>query len=619
METNSVLQQYGDFIQQIIFTLPPGVLIPLFFAFLIAITKGTNAKRIRLLALIGTVIPVLWFILIAIQFRWTGGIGDQYIGVSSWFDQIGLKFSFAADSVSMLLVGLTVLLGPICVLASTTAITERLKTYYCWLLILQGAMTGVFIARDIILFYTFFEFTLVPLYILINLFGSSPANRKAAATKFFLYTFTGSVIALAGLLYVAWQHKTASLHNAWSFDMGVLASTAHKMTFTEQCWVFWALLAGFAIKVPLFPVHTWLPQAHTEAPTAGSVILAGVLLKLGTYGIFKFVLGFCPAACTFYAPTLAVLSIIGIVYAGLICWVQTDVKKLVAYSSVSHLGYCVLGLFALNAVGISGSILYMINHGLSTGALFLLIGMVYERYHTRSLKELGGLARIMPIWASFMVFFTMASVGLPGLNGFVSELFCTLGAFQAGGVSFDHGVKLLPGATWGTLGPWYAVAAGTGVIITAMYLLYMLGIIVWGPLNVPGGHGHGHAHDAAHDSHAKLPTDLCAREIGLLLPLAALCLILGLFPGPILRTLEDPADNVARFIQTHGRDRLQKDDPRLTPANDAENAGAPIRPPIIHGPSSEGRSARPSTLRTTTPPTTPAPKSDASPKPEGSH
>ncbi len=542
-------------LMQLPYSLSVGILIPLVFAALIAVSPANNGKRIRALALIGTLIPILWYGLQFAIFDWARGNFDVNSGTTSWFPQIGLKFSFGMDTISMLLVGLTVLLGPICVLCSYTAITERLKTYYSWLLILQAAMTGVFLARDLILFYTFFEFTLVPLYILINLYGST--NRKQAATKFFLFTFTGSIIALTGLLYVAFQHQNAT--HIWSFDIKVLEQYAHTMSFHEQKWVFWALLAGFAVKVPLFPVHTWLPLAHTEAPTAGSVILAGVLLKLGTYGILRFVLGFCPAACTYYAPTLAVLSIIGIVYAGLICWVQTDVKKLVAYSSVSHLGYCVLGLFALNSVGISGSILYMINHGLSTGALFLLIGMMYERYHTRSLKEIGGLAHVMPVWASFMVFFAMASVGLPGLNGFISELFCMLGTFQASGLHWKTGVGLevLPGATWGELGPWFALAAGSGVIITAMYLLYMLGKIVWGPLMEPGGHDHGLAHGAAHpagsESQPTLPKDLSRREISILLPLAILCLVLGVYPTPILRVLELPAQTITENINKYGR------------------------------------------------------------------
>ncbi len=450
----------------------------------------------------------------------------------------------------MLLIGLTLLLGPICVIASTSAITERVKTYYAWLLVLQAAMTGVFAARDLILFYTCFEFTLVPMFVLISLYGST--NRKKAAIKFFLFTFTGSVIALAGFVFVAWKNSQIPEH-AWTFDIATLSETARTLPPHTQAWVLLALMLGFAVKVPLFPVHTWLPLAHTEAPTAGSVILAGVLLKLGTYGIFRFVLPFTPEAVVEYAPAIAVLSIIGIIYAGLICWVQTDVKKLVAYSSVAHLGFCVLGLFALNHIGVTGSVLYMINHGLSTGALFLLIGMIYERYHTRSMKELGGLASKMPVWATFMVFFTMASVGLPGLNGFVSEFLCLIGAFQASnawgsatGMTADGKLDVglwgsggmgpdgVPGATHGSLGPWVAAIAATGMIVAAMYLLYMLGKIVWGPLVEPAGHGHD-SHDEAHST---LPRDLNAREIGVLVPLAILCILLGVYPKPVLEVIQ---------------------------------------------------------------------------------
>jgi NADH-quinone oxidoreductase subunit M len=312
------------------------------------------------------------------------------------------------------------------------------------------------------------------------------------------------------------------------------------MSFKEQSWVLLALMAGFSVKVPLFPLHTWLPLAHTEAPTAGSVILAGVLLKLGTYGIYRFAIPFAPQAAVAYAPYIAILAIIGIIYAGLICWVQTDVKKLVAYSSVAHLGFCVLGLFAFNVTGLTGAVLYMINHGLSTGALFLLIGMVYERYHTRSLKELGGLAGRMPVWATFMVFFTMASVGLPGLNGFISEFLCILGTFQAGAYEAPR-----PGVLGANLGIWYAFAAGTGMIIAAMYLLLMLGKIVWGPLLEPHAHDE-HAHPAAaHADPGALPTDLNNREIGILIPLAIACLVLGLYPGPVIDGLRGPTSLMA--------------------------------------------------------------------------
>lgn len=539
--------------------LPALILIPLLAGLVIAFAPEAMAKFI---ATVASLLAVAVYVLAAVQFpHWNTGF--VAFGVSlDWFTALGLRADMAVDSVSMLLIGLTVLLGPICVIGSYTAIKDRLRTYYAWLMILQAAMTGVFCARDMILFYIFFEFTLVPMYVLINLYGST--NRKAAATKFFLFTFTGSIIALAGLVYVAYRHATMN-SVPWTFDFATLANTCRRLSTPEQAMVFGALLCGFAVKVPLFPVHTWLPLAHTEAPTAGSVVLAGVLLKLGTYGIYRFALAFCPTAAIHYAPVLAVICIIGILYAGLICWVQTDVKKLVAYSSVSHLGFCVLGLFALNGIGLSGSILYMLNHGLSTGALFLMIGMIYERYHTRSMRELGGLAKKMPVWATFMVIFTMASVGLPGTNGFISEFMCLLGAFEAGGVKwpmFDGtpgvGGQLLaayPGATYGNLGPWFAFIAGTGMIVTAMYLLYMLGRIVWGPLLEPHGHGgsggHGHGdHGDAQETHGALPRDLSAREIGLLVPLAALCIGIGLFPGPLLKTLEAPTRNTVAIIDS---------------------------------------------------------------------
>jgi NADH-quinone oxidoreductase subunit M len=522
------------------------ILTPIVFALLIAARPTRDAKQ---LALIGTLVPVVLVLVALWDFDWTLSSRIQLEESIPWFSSLGgvqhgensiggVSLSVGVDSVSLMLIALTVLLGPICVIGSFTAITERVKTYYVWLVALQGAMTAVFAARDLVLFYIAFEFTLIPMWILISLWGST--NRKKAATKFFLYTFTGSMIALAGLIYVAWKASLVLGH--WTFDIGALQQIARQMSPSEQGWVLFALLAGFAVKVPLFPVHTWLPLAHTEAPTAGSVILAGVLLKLGTYGIYRFALPFCPAACWHYAPAIAVLSIIGIVYAGLICWVQNDVKKLVAYSSVAHLGFCILGMFAFNVNGLSGSVLYMLNHGLSTGALFLMIGMIYERYHTRSMKELGGLAARMPVWATFMVFFTLASVGLPGLNGFVSEFLCLLGAFQS-----NTGVVGGPGATPGMLGPWYAAIAGVGMIIAAMYLLLMLGNIVWGPLVEPHGHGNDHGHDdAAHGS--GLPRDLSRREIGILIPLAIGCIALGVWPQPLLDALHDPVTETAQAV-----------------------------------------------------------------------
>ncbi len=502
------------------------IVIPLLSALAIAFAPKANA---RVIATMSSVICLAVGVLMAWQFRW-GDSGEMQFGWSmDVLPELGISMSLGVDSIALWLIELTLLLAPICVIGSFSAIKDNQKTYYAWLTALQAALIGVFAARDLAFFYVSFEFTLIPMWVLIHLFGST--NRKKAATKFFLFTFTGSVIALAGLVYVAWFN--AGMMGGWSFDIAELQQAARRMNGTQQGWVLLAMMAGFAVKVPLFPVHTWLPLAHTEAPTAGSVVLAGVLLKLGTYAIFRFVLAFVPDAVVAYAVPIAVLAIIGIIYTGLICWVQRDVKKLVAYSSVSHLGFCVLGLFAINSVGVSGSVMYMINHGLSTGALFLCIGMMYERYHTRSMDEVGGLANKMPVWAFFMVFFTLASVGLPGLNGFVSEFLCLLGTFQSGAGSMGVG------GTVGSLGPWFAAVAGTGMVIAAIYLLYMVGKIVFGELREPADY---HVHET-------LPIDLNGREIGVLVPLAIGCVVLGVLPTPVLRTIEQPVNQLVQTLE----------------------------------------------------------------------
>ncbi|TDJ55151.1 MAG: NADH-quinone oxidoreductase subunit M [Planctomycetota bacterium] len=508
--------------------------IPLAGAVVIMIAPARQAKWI---ALVATTVTFVLSVILAVAFEhWhDGGFGLAGVIPGLGIESIGIRFSFGVDSVSLLLVLLTTLLMPLCVWGSFSAITERVKEYYGWLLVIEAAMIGVFVARDLIFFYICFEVTLIPMYFLIAIWGSS--DRARACTKFFIYTFTGSLIALAGLLYVAWQYAEINAtfdpqgvaQLSWTFDIAELSSfAAARLNPTEQGWVLLALLAGFAVKVPLFPVHTWLPLAHTEAPAAGSVILAGVLLKLGTYGLYRFVLPMVPDAVVEYAPVIAVISIIGIIYAALICWVQSDLKRLVAFSSISHLGFCVLGLMALNPLGAQGAVLYMINHGLSTGALFFLIGMIYERYHTRDMARIGGLAARMPVWAFFMVFFTLASVGLPGLNGFVSEFLCLIGTFTA---TADVATAAYPGR----LGPWYAVAAGAGMILAAMYLLMMVGKVVFGPLREPS------VQDAAHGT--RLPADLSWREIGVLLPLAVLCVYLGFQPSPIIGAAEGSIEN----------------------------------------------------------------------------
>ncbi len=507
------------------------LLIPILTA---VVTGFVSARRVQAVAFVGTLAALLWSLNLASNFNFAQGAAFQFETRAEWVPQLGLTFSLGIDAVSLVLILLTTFLMPLVVLASASSVMHRRHEYYNWLLVLQTAMMGVFAARDLILFYTCFEFTLLPMYFLIARYGGT--NRARASIVFFLYTFTGSIITLAGLVFVAWFNWR--LTGAWTFDIAALTSAAASMSPSQQGWVLLALLCGFAVKVPLFPVHTWLPLAHTEAPTAGSVILAAVLLKLGTYGLFRFALPMCPEAMLAWSPAIAILCIIGIIYGALICWVQRDMKRLIAYSSVSHLGFCVLGLVALNHVGISGSVAYMVNHGLSTGALFLCIGMIYERYHTRSLDELGGLARRLPIWTFFMVFFIMSSVGLPGLNGFIGEFLSLVGTFASGQDSPTLGSQA------GALGPWYAAAAGTGMILAAIYLLYLAGRLLFGPLRLPDPSlvAHGHA------SHEPLPRDLNAREILTLAPIAIACVVLGIRPNLLLDAIDGPVQSTAAIF-----------------------------------------------------------------------
>ncbi len=420
-----------------------------------------------------------------------------------------LRYHVGLDAISMPLTVLTGLLVPLSIWASFTAIRTRVKEYYAWLLALTAGMFGVFAARDLLLFYIFFEFTLVPLYFLIGIWGGP--QRRYAANKFFLFTFVGSMLTFAGILYLGVRAAALNLDSVVRFDLNLL-STLTGLSAAEQSWLFLALFAGFAIKVPFFPLHTWLPLAHTEAPTAGSVLLAGVLLKLGTYGFLRFSLPLVPAGSVAWAPLMGVLAVAGIIYGALCCWVQRDVKKLVAYSSVSHLGFCMLGMFSLVPVGLSGSVLYMVNHGLSTGALFLVVGMLYERYHTRDLDEIGGLARKMPIMAAFFMLFVLSSIGLPGLNGFISEFTVLFAAFNSD-----------------ILGRWYGVLGATGILLGAIYMLYATGKVLFGPVREP---------EHTPDLSAGLTRDLTPREIGILAPLAFCVILLGVAPRLITDTLD---------------------------------------------------------------------------------
>ena len=486
-----------------------------------------------------SIVTLLLGICLTVQLDWSGG-GELKWGFDGdnpfYLESINFGLKLGADAISMWLILLTVGLMPLSIAASFQSITDRQKQYYAWMLALLAAMLGVFVARDLLLFYVFFELTLVPMFFIIGIWGGP--ERRYAAGKFFLFTFAGSVFTLAGIIFLG-------LTNPGGFDLDSAVRYAQtELPSQARWWLLMAFLAGFAVKVPLFPVHTWLPPAHTEAPTTGSVILAGVLLKLGTYGLLKLAVPVAsPDAVRDIAPFIGLLCLVGIIYGALVAWVQTDVKKLVAYSSVSHLGFCVLGLFALNVIGVQGSVLYMINHGISTGALFLLVGMFYDRYHTRDIDQLSGLARVMPVWAFFMILFTLSSIGLPGLNGFVSEFLTILGAFTS-----SH------------LGIAYGVLAATGIVLGAIYMLHMAARIVWGPLKTPDAHGHEHDdddhagakraadHRSASPDSARLPKDLNAREIALLVPLALAAVILGVYPNIVLKTIEKPVEAITQAI-----------------------------------------------------------------------
>lgn len=461
----------------------------------------------------------------------------HWFGDTDSLAPVHLQYHVGVDGISLPLLLLTAFLTPLAIWGSFTGIQDRCREYYSLMLLLHGAMLGVFCARDLLLFYIFFEFTLVPLYFLIGIWGGS--QRTKAANMFFIYTLTGSMLTFAGVLYLGWKASLLPLGvektYEFSFDLDRLydLAAAGHLSLDIQWWLFLAFFAGFAIKVPLFPMHTWLPLAHTEAPTAGSVMLAAVLLKLGTYGFMRLSVPMLPEASVALAPFVSILAIIGIIYGALAAWVQDDVKKLVAYSSVSHLGFCLLGMFSLKMAGLQGSLLYMVNHGLSTGALFLIVGMIYERYHTREFAKIGGLARKMPVMTFFLIVFTMSSIGLPGTNGFISEFLVLLGTFNSS--------KAEAGSPAGPLGMWYAIPAASGILLGAIYMLHMARCVLFGPLKEPG---HGF------DSSTGLTQDLTRREIGILVPIAAACILIGVYPR-VVTDITAPALQTQVLTRAH--------------------------------------------------------------------
>jgi NADH-quinone oxidoreductase subunit M len=427
-----------------------------------------------------------------------------WIRIANWT----IEYHMGVDGLSILLVLLTTFLTPISILSTWSAVEERVKEFMAFFLLLEVGMVGVFLAMDLFLFYIFWEFTLVPMYFLIGIWGGS--RRMYAAIKFFLYTMAGSILMLLAILWLGLRGGTFSVPDLIA-QGGILANI--------QIWLFLAFAAAFAIKVPMWPLHSWLPDAHVEAPTAGSVILAGVLLKMGTYGFLRFNLTLFPEAAVRFAPWMALLAVIGILYGAAVSYAQKDVKKLVAYSSVSHLGFVMLGLFALNDQGIQGGILQMVNHGLSTGALFLIVGMIYERRHTRDMDAFGGLWKIMPVYGAITLIVTLSSMGLPGLNGFVGEFTILLGSFGSESIG----------------SPWYAGFAALGVILAAIYMLYMFQKLFLGPLD---------------KEENKSLKDLNFREIVTLLPILLFILWIGLYPKPFFSLMAPSVEKITAALQT---------------------------------------------------------------------
>ena len=482
------------------------VLLPAAGALVVAMIPESRRDLLMPVTAALSALPLAAALWILWEFE-AGEAGFQFSQRVLWFGPLDISWNVGIDGISLLLVVLTAIMFPVSILASAS-ITKNVKMYMVLMLVLETGLLGVFLALDLLLFFVFFEVTLVPMYLLIGIWGSE--NRVYAAVKFVLYTAFGSALMLGGIIWMA--VVVGPQVGGTTFDFAKLLEA--DLSSGTQWWLFLAFAAAFAIKVPLFPLHTWLPDAHTEAPTAASVLLAGVLLKLGAYGFLRFNLTLFPDAAVRAAPWIAGLAVIGIIYGAAVAIVQPDLKRLIAYSSVSHLGFIVLGTFALTTQGLQGSVIQMVNHGLATGALFLLVGMIYERRHTRQISEYGGLARVMPVFAGFFLFMAFASIGLPGLNGFIGEFKVLLGSF----------LDL----------PVHAIVASFGVVLAAIYMLWAYERVFNGPVTKPENEN---------------LLDLNFREIAILVPLAALIVFLGVYPKPALDRIEPSVEAILERIE----------------------------------------------------------------------
>jgi NADH-quinone oxidoreductase subunit M len=470
--------------------------LPLLGAAIIAFLPRGNSGRIRMVALVVSLLTFL--VTLALLFGFNGsGSGFQFEEVHAWIASPPIQYHLGVDGLSLILIVLTGFLTPLCVLVSWTGITERTKEFHLFLLALEAGTIGVFVSLDLFLFFVFWEVMLIPMYFLIGIWGHG--RKVYAAVKFILYTMAGSALMLVGIIFL--YERTGTFD--YTQILASLSNGSLPLTHTTESLLFWAFLVAFAIKVPLFPLHTWLPDAHTEAPTAGSVMLAGVLLKMGTYGMLRFCLPLFPGASREFAGLVSALAVIGIIYGALVSMVQPDLKRLVAYSSVAHLGFVVLGIFAFNTLGMEGAIYQMANHGVSTGALFMMVGMLYDRRHTRLIKDFGGLGKTMPVFSTFFMIVTLSSLGLPLLNGFVGEFLIIIGAFHAR-------------ALWGSL-------AAVGVILSAVYLLWMYQRVFLG--------------EVTNEKNREIP-DCNPRERWMLMATVAVIIFMGIYPQPFLRQMD---------------------------------------------------------------------------------